>query len=89
MATCSECSKKAEYVLVNAHHQPLDLNGHPVNYEPAVFCEEHAFEEGRLSCSVCKNFGRSVNVEVPGEGFIDLEPTYTDLGEDGYCADHP
>jgi hypothetical protein len=71
-----DCSCQATHILVNYNHEII--NG------GEVYCELHAFDEGREVCSICENY--DYKVEFDDE---ELRPTYEELDVDGCCSIHP
>lgn len=81
MKTCIICEKAATHILVNYRHEIVN--------ESQVFCEEHAFKNGREKCPCCYDYG--IETYDGNDRTIELLPVYVSgsLDSDGCCADHP
>jgi hypothetical protein len=83
MMECIEaaCDRKATHVLVDYNHDVI-RNGE-------VYCQEHAFMDGREQCPCCHNY--PIKVEDDSGERIVLLPTYPagTLDNEGCCSEHP
>ena len=81
MAKCmyNDCSKEATHVLVDQDHQK--------SAGREVFCALHAFKDGRKKCPCCSHYTIEFTDDL--DQAIDLLPTYSNLGGDGCCSEHP
>ena len=80
------CDNKATHILVDYHHNIiLDNEG-----DARVFCEDHAFVDGRLQCPCCYDYEIRFNDES-ADIEIELLPTYAagQLDGEGCCSEHP
>lgn len=82
MIECSCCGNAATYVLVNYNHEIIG-NGN-------VYCDNHAFADGREKCPCCYDYGIEVYDET-AEQNVELLPTYPQgtLDNEGCCSEHP
>ncbi|WP_156302236.1 hypothetical protein [Methylogaea oryzae] len=70
--------------MVDYHHNfTYDADG-----DVEVYCQRHAFEDGRGECSCCFDYFIKVSVEDGDGKFL---PSFAkgQLDEEGYCAEHP
>lgn len=81
MVQCDECDKPATHILVTYMH---DVVG-----EGEVFCERHAFRDGREECPCCYDYTIGFH-DQSGER-LELLPTYPEgtLDKQGCCSEHP
>ncbi len=83
MTTCMEpgCSRTATHILVSYRH--AIVNG------GLLYCQQHAFDNGREECPCCDSY--PIEFDTENGDRIELLPTYPAgaLDNEGCCSEHP